>query len=173
MLTPGRTYVIVLSGGLLWCALILLAPVFASLGGFLVFAGDVLYRFFHGICHQLDDRSFHIFGKPLAVCIRCLSIYAGFLAGTLVFPFVKRFVHTIFSKRAVLLWSLVPTVVDVALDALGILDSTTSSRLITGTMFGTVVVFFIIPAAQEAMHELAAGVRPFLRHESKKGFLHA
>jgi uncharacterized membrane protein len=147
--------------------------VFVALGGFPGFAGDALYRFFHSICHQLGERSFHILGKPLAVCIRCLSIYAGFLAGTLVFPFVKRLAYSIFSKRAVLLWSLVPMVVDVALDVLGIRGSTTSSRLISGTVFGTVVPFFIIPAAQEAMHELAAGFRPFLRFESKKGPLHA
>src|SRR5262249_2651061 len=31
-------------------------------------------------CHQQPARSWHVAGEPLAVCIRCTSIYFGFLA---------------------------------------------------------------------------------------------
>jgi uncharacterized membrane protein len=32
------------------------------------------------ICHQDPSRSWHLAGEPLPVCIRCASIYFGFLA---------------------------------------------------------------------------------------------
>ena len=55
----------------LWFAAILAAP-----GAEL----EWVYRFFSAICHQAPDRSWHLAGLPLPVCIRCTSIYAGFLA---------------------------------------------------------------------------------------------
>lgn len=55
----------------LWFAAILAAP-----GAEL----EWVYRLFSAICHQAADRSWHLAGHPLPVCIRCTSIYAGFLA---------------------------------------------------------------------------------------------
>lgn len=54
----------------LWCGAILADPL-RDLPG--------VHAFFSLICHQNPDRSWSIFGEPLAVCIRCTSIYAGFL----------------------------------------------------------------------------------------------
>src|ERR1700759_4044801 len=45
-----------------------------------------LHRGFALICHQRPERSFWIFGTPLAVCARCLGIYAGAAAGLLLRP---------------------------------------------------------------------------------------
>jgi uncharacterized membrane protein len=42
------------------------------------------YAFFSRICHQDPARSFWIGGVPLAVCARCLGIYAGATVGALV-----------------------------------------------------------------------------------------
>jgi len=39
-----------------------------------------IYEFFSRICHQDPARSWHVWGKPFAVCIRCTSIYFGFTA---------------------------------------------------------------------------------------------
>ena len=41
---------------------------------------SAIYSFFALICHQDPSRSWHIAGEPLPVCIRCTSIYFGFLA---------------------------------------------------------------------------------------------
>jgi uncharacterized membrane protein len=38
-----------------------------------------IYQFFSLICHQDPARSWQILGEPLPVCIRCVSIYFGFL----------------------------------------------------------------------------------------------
>jgi len=40
----------------------------------------VIYSFFALICHQDPTRSWHFAGQSLPVCIRCTSIYFGFLA---------------------------------------------------------------------------------------------
>jgi uncharacterized membrane protein len=41
---------------------------------------DSIYSFFSRICHQDPTRSWRVAGEPLAVCIRCSSIYFAFAA---------------------------------------------------------------------------------------------
>ena len=53
-----------------WCGTILLAPALES---------QTLYALFSELCHQNPERSWVLAGRPLAVCIRCFSIYSGFL----------------------------------------------------------------------------------------------
>ena len=66
-----KTYVALLAGSSLWCLGILAAPIMGS---------SAIYSFFAMICHQDPSRSWQLFGEPLPVCIRCASIYFGFLA---------------------------------------------------------------------------------------------
>ena len=65
--------ILILFAGL-WCLAILAAPLLGSFP---------LYAFFSFICHQLPDRSWHLGGEPLGVCIRCTAISFGFLFGLL------------------------------------------------------------------------------------------
>jgi uncharacterized membrane protein len=44
-------------------------------------AAFAVFAFFSRVCHQLPDRSFLLFGTPVAVCARCLGIYAGAAVG--------------------------------------------------------------------------------------------
>jgi uncharacterized membrane protein len=39
--------------------------------------------FYASACHQRPDRSFLLYGLPLAVCARCTGIYAGAIWGSL------------------------------------------------------------------------------------------
>jgi uncharacterized membrane protein len=66
---------------LLLVAGVLAAPYFLT-HGFLVM-GFVVHRGFALICHQRPERSFWIFGAPIAVCARCLGIYLGATIGLL------------------------------------------------------------------------------------------
>ena len=43
-----------------------------------------LRRCFALVCHQDAERSFWIAGAPIAICVRCLGIYLGVSAGSLV-----------------------------------------------------------------------------------------
>lgn len=40
-----------------------------------------LYAAFGWVCHQRPQRTWVLDGRPLAVCVRCLGIYMGALAG--------------------------------------------------------------------------------------------
>jgi uncharacterized membrane protein len=67
----NKTVVALLAGSTLWCLSIVAAPVLGL---------SWVYEFFSRICHQDPLRSWHIAGEPLAVCIRCASIYFAFTA---------------------------------------------------------------------------------------------
>jgi uncharacterized membrane protein len=60
-----------LAGSTLWCAAIIAGAITGS---------TAIHSFFAMICHQDPTRSLELFGQPLPVCIRCTSIYFGFLA---------------------------------------------------------------------------------------------
>ena len=60
---------LLLIGSTLWCLAILAAPALRL---------PLVYEFFSRICHQDPSRSWHMFGEPLPVCIRCASIYFAF-----------------------------------------------------------------------------------------------
>src|SRR5437867_3041453 len=62
-------YLALLASSTLWCLSILAAPLFGLSG---------VYDFFSRICHQDPSRSWYLAGEPLAVCIRCASIYFAF-----------------------------------------------------------------------------------------------
>jgi uncharacterized membrane protein len=62
----NKTVVALLTGSTLWCLAIVAAPLFHL---------PWLYELFSRICHQDASRSLHLAGEPLAVCIRCTSIY--------------------------------------------------------------------------------------------------
>lgn len=57
----------------------LAAPLLAKLG--FALSAFALLQFFSRVCHQDPARSFWIAGAPAAVCIRCLGIYLGAVAG--------------------------------------------------------------------------------------------
>ncbi len=42
-----------------------------------------IYAAFSWVCHQRPERCWQLAGFPLAVCVRCLGLYAGALAGAL------------------------------------------------------------------------------------------
>ena len=67
----NKTYATLLAGSTLWCVSIIAAPTLGL---------PWVYDFFSRICHQNPARSWHLDGEPLAVCIRCTSIYFAFAA---------------------------------------------------------------------------------------------
>ena len=67
----NKTYIALLAAATLWCVSIVAAPLLGL---------SWIYSLFSRICHQDPPRSWHLAGEPLAVCIRCTSIYFGFTA---------------------------------------------------------------------------------------------
>ena len=156
------TYAAILSGALAWCALILVAPAAASSGAYGPL-GSLLYAFFSPLCHQIDSRSFHLFGARLAVCGRCTSIYFGFLSGALAYPLVRRIkisTGSVQPGRMYLAVAVLPMLVDFALEAAGVYDSSNLIRASTGAWFGLLIPFLIIPGAIEGVSQLFARPKP-------------
>ena len=143
-------FVVVLSS--IWCTLIVVAPLLRFLG---VSVSSVFYLLFSEVCHQIPERSFHIAGEPLAVCVRCSAIYFSFLASLLVAPFFVRFHFTHYPPAWVLIAAVAPTALDVLLNLAGLHGSTVWTRALTGVTAGLVIPFFLMPPLIEAIHQLA------------------
>jgi uncharacterized membrane protein len=62
-------------------ATVVLAVPYLLSHGYVV--GLVVQRAFSLVCHQRPERSFWMFGAPVAVCARCLGIYLGAAIGLL------------------------------------------------------------------------------------------
>jgi len=147
-------YIVILFATFLWCLLIVLPPILSHWGGADCFYSAFIYLGFSRICHQIDARSFHLFGEKFAVCSRCTGIYFGFLLGLLILPFLRKVDDMNLPPRGILLIALVPMFLDFGCDALSIYQNTLISRSITGLLLGIVLVFFITPSAISAVREL-------------------
>jgi len=127
----------------LFAALIVGAPLLRA-GGFQTAAGAA-YAAFALVCHQMDERSFHLLGFKLAVCARCFGLYAGALLGALLYPFVRPLLRRDLPARGWLLAAGVPTAVDFALGFFGVWENTHASRFLTASLLGVVVAFYFVP----------------------------
>jgi uncharacterized membrane protein len=165
------TYAVILSGAAAWCGLIVLAPAAASSAGF-VPLGGILYAFFSPLCHQIDARSFHLFGWPLAVCGRCSAVYFGFLFGAIAYPFAGRLFRGARPGRAFLIVAVAPMVLDVMLEAAGLYESSNALRAVTGGWFGVLLPFLIIPGAAEGISQLLTQPNPH-SIQTEKGLIDA
>lgn len=112
----------------------------------------MLHECFHffgrAICHQLEERSLQGSGGVLAVCARDTGIYIGIFSSLIYLYVFKRDKDiTIPSIRTsfLLLLFLVPLMIDGLGSYLNIFQSTNVRRLVTGTLFGFVLPYFIYP----------------------------
>lgn len=146
-------YIIIVAVSIIWCAGILIAPLWSSESGLRGSASDFFYSFYAKSCHQLDSRSFHIGEHKLGVCSRCTSIYFGFLLGVLVYPFVRKLNNIDLPSLLYLFVGVVLLVIDVGLDLLDIFKNTFFTREITGSVIGVILPFYIIPGTIRVFYE--------------------
>lgn len=128
-------------------ALIFLAPLLA--GGGHGWAATFVYRAFAGLCHQQAERSFAVGGHALAVCARCVGIYGGFAACSLVYPLARGLRGTEAPARKWLALAVLPTAVDFLLDFAGLWENTHASRALTGALAGAGAALFALPGLVE------------------------
>jgi uncharacterized membrane protein len=146
--TVVLVYGITLLGTLAWLVAIFLAPYLKSrsAGG-----AAVLYAMFAPVCHQIPERSFFFRGFPLAVCGRCLGIYSGFLAGLLLYPFVRGFQKVALPPPCLFLALSAPIVLDFTGGILGFWTSPIWLRFATGFLWGPPLPFFFITGVTELL----------------------
>ena len=151
-----RTRRLLILGAALWCCLIVAAPVLAASGGVYRAAAGAVYGFFSPVCHQWDSHSFHLCGEKFGVCIRCSAIYAGFLAGIVLYPRLGKACERRFGARTLLAAGAAGMLADAACSVARIAESSTASRLATWGIFGVLAAFVLTPLLQELMATLAA-----------------
>lgn len=113
----------------IWCLVIFLTPISKNIFGENHFHSASFY-FFGKICHQIENRSFSIFGETFPVCSRCFSIYFSFLIGLMFFKKIK------ISKNLILIFTFLPIFIDFILEFFGLFNSSFFSRTITGVFTG-------------------------------------
>jgi len=138
-------YTITLFAAVMWCAGIILAPIWAEHTDFRGHVSAFLYTFYAKSCHQLSDRSMAISGYQLGVCSRCTLIYFAFLLSTIVYPLARRLNNTNMPPIWILLAAAALVALDAGLDLFDIVKNTFVSREITGAVLGAILPFFIIP----------------------------
>ena len=153
---PGErlTHRVILAGAAFWCMLILAAPLCTATTAAPL--GALVYAFFRPVCHQIDARSFHLLGAPLAVCARCSSIYFGFLAGTTFYPALRGALRGRTPGRMFLALALAPMALEVFAEIAGISDFSNAVRAVTGAWFGLCITAVILPGAVEGAAEIFA-----------------
>lgn len=114
------------------------------------------FLYFMFYCHKRPDRSFFYKGKQFPICARCTGICVGYVAG-IIWAF-----FALFSWTAVLL-AFVPLVVDGTGQLFEYWESTNLRRMITGTIFGTAMIHFIVRNAQWGW-QLGADIAQYLFH---------
>lgn len=134
-------------------ALLIALPAMVKANG-LTSISSPLYTFFSFICHQIDDRSFHIAGEKLGVCSRCFGVYFGIALGHAIYPLWRRIDDVEPLSKLWLFLSLIPIGVDWSLTVFGIWENTFASRFLTGTLLGAMCATYIVPATVEIVRNL-------------------
>jgi uncharacterized membrane protein len=155
-------------GSLLWTGGVFLSPLLLTHGHE---TAGVLARVFYGpVCHQVVARSFSCWGAPLAVCQRCVSIYATFTLTVMVWmarAYTGRGWRR-FSLSAAVVF-LLPMLMDYVCDVLGIWHNSPISRAVSGAAAGTGLGLLLAPAWNEAVAQLRAWRRTHRLKEKMHG----
>jgi uncharacterized membrane protein len=139
--TTRVVYFLTLFGSLFWLGGIFLAPYLASRQSAL---NVFIYAVYSPLCHQIPSRSFSCFGQPLAVCGRCLGIYAGFALGVGLYPVLRGFSEFRLPKTETFIALSLPIVLDTAANFFHVWTSPNWLRLGLGLIWGTILPFYFI-----------------------------
>lgn len=124
-------------------SLVAVAPVAAASGNSEI--ATTIYRAFGIICHQLPERSYFIDEHQLAVCSRCTGLCAGFALTLLLYPLIRSLRNPLIPHPRWLLFAAVPLAIDFSVNFFGFWYNTHTSRLLTGAVLGSAVVFYVMP----------------------------
>ncbi len=89
---------------------------------------------FRLVCHGIPRRCLTLWDVPMPICARCTAVYAGFLAGLLLFLVVPWIDERLL--RVVLCIASAPLIIDGVTQALRLRESTNDLRLATGLVAG-------------------------------------
>ena len=112
----------------------------------------LIYDPFGLICHQLPERSFHLFGYEMAYCERCFAIYGGTLLLGLLYGASKRTVRPATLIECGVL--SLPMAIDGFTQLFGWRQSNWELRVITGALFSAAVAWLVFPRLENGFQEI-------------------
>jgi len=111
---------------------------------------NFLYNLYSSFCHQQPDRCYYLGDQALAVCSRCLGIYAGFFLGTFFYTFLPSSLRNwVIDRPVIILFGAGPMIVDAAAGILKIWASSLTFRLATGIIWSIFLPFFWFQALNQ------------------------
>lgn len=112
----------------------------------------LLQNFYGQICHQIENRSFFIYEKPMLICSRCSGIFAGSLIFFFLLAISKKILQLLnkLNYKLILLTSL-PLIVDWSLNFIFNIESSNFVRFLTGFSFSLLPVFLINSTISESI----------------------
>ena len=146
-----RVWMLALAVTAIWLLAVIAPPLLLSNG----ISASPLYNFFGYVCHQIPERSFHLFGYQFAVCSRCFGVYAGLMLGILTYRLWRPVDSVEPLPRFWLFLSMVPIGIDWSLGVFGIWKNTHFTRFVTGLILGIACAVFIVPALVEIVRNLS------------------
>lgn len=102
------------------------------------------YRMFHGICHQIPERSFFLNDVPMAVNARCFGIFLGLAVAWLLMPAIGRLVTPNRWQSSLLGVAVLLQIFDYMGSLFGLWSSTNQTRFLAGAFLGVTVVLVLI-----------------------------
>jgi uncharacterized membrane protein len=104
-----RHWLLLVNGGaLLYAGLPWLSPLAKASGHPLI--GELLFRLYTPLCHQLPERSFFVCGHQVGFCHRCVAMYTSIAVAGLLFGLLRRRIRPVSLKIGGLL--LLPILID-------------------------------------------------------------
>ena len=139
---------------LAWVLAVLASPVLPAP------VSAVIYLVGSRICHQLPDRSFHLFGGQLAVCARCAGIYAGAAVGAGVGRWVWPQAAVGLGARGILVAGAMPTAVTWVSEWAGAWASSNVDRAAAALPLGIAVGLVVMQTVATLHYDGCAPRRP-------------
>jgi uncharacterized membrane protein len=130
---------------LIWVAAVVLAPLgITSPNGAIARTALVVYGAGGIVCHQRPERSFHVHGRPFAVCARCTGLYVSALAGGLLALSLGAASISSSRARVRLGAAALPTVITVGLELAGVAFPSNTIRMLSALPLGAAAAWLVV-----------------------------
>ena len=97
---------------------------------------------FRALCHGIPSRCLELWNVPMPICARCTAIYAGLIAGLIVFSLLPRIqAH---AARRILAFAVIPMFIDGLTQLAMLRESTNPLRIETGLLAGAAFAFWAL-----------------------------
>ena len=130
----------------IWCLGFTYASLFPK--SQMVILYPLLKQVYSTVCHQIPYKSIEVNGINFLVCARCSGIYFGGLLISMFFLFSFRNYSL---KVSYLFIAAIPMLTDVILYSTGVYAYSKIIALVTGFIFGFVVVSFILSSIEKIL----------------------